>query len=186
MVFQAPIPFWQGPERNRESMNNTRAGFSLIELLVVISIIGVLAAVLLPNMVAMRQRARDSQVKQSLGQLKSALRLYYNDYQTYPPNSEAGDMVACGTDGTEVCASGEPLTRGGTTYMQAVPSGHVTDYEDLYYQQTGSGDGFVAAITLENLSDEEADTSSAVGSSGERCDVADGSASKGRYYVCSF
>jgi prepilin-type N-terminal cleavage/methylation domain-containing protein len=59
-------------------------GFSLIELLVVISIIGVLSAVLIMNLVGARERSRDSQKIQDLNSLKSALRMYYNDYQAYP------------------------------------------------------------------------------------------------------
>lgn len=59
-------------------------GFSLIELLVVISIIGVLTTVLVMNFVGARERSRDAQRIQNLNSLKNALRMYYNDNQTYP------------------------------------------------------------------------------------------------------
>lgn len=67
-------------------MNKTKKnkGFSLIELLVVISIIGVLSAVLVANFMGMRERARDAQKIQDLGAIKNALRMYYNDNQSYP------------------------------------------------------------------------------------------------------
>ena len=64
-------------------MKNNK-GFSLIELLVVISIIGVLTTVLVMNFVGSRERARDAQKIQNLHSLKSALRMYYNDNQIYP------------------------------------------------------------------------------------------------------
>jgi len=62
----------------------TKSGFSLIELLVTISIIAVLSAVLVANFMGMRERARDAQKIQDLNAIKSALRMYYNDNQSYP------------------------------------------------------------------------------------------------------
>lgn len=70
-------------------------GFSLIELLVVISIIGVLSAVLTANFVGMRERARDAQKIQDLNSMKTALRSYYNDHQGYPAKDSL--LTAIGT-----------------------------------------------------------------------------------------
>jgi prepilin-type N-terminal cleavage/methylation domain-containing protein len=61
-----------------------QAGFTLVELLVAIGIIATLAAILLPNLMGARERARDAQRKQDLDSVKSALRLYYNDHGEYP------------------------------------------------------------------------------------------------------
>ncbi len=62
----------------------TKKGFTLVELLVAIGIIATLAAILLPNLMGARERARDAQRKQDLDSVKSALRLYYNDHERYP------------------------------------------------------------------------------------------------------
>ncbi|MGI5840781.1 MAG: type II secretion system protein [Patescibacteria group bacterium] len=59
-------------------------GFTLIELLVAIGIIATLTAILLPNFMGARERARDAQRKQDLDAVKSALRLFYNDNESYP------------------------------------------------------------------------------------------------------
>ena len=64
--------------------NIFKPGFTLIELLVVISVIGILAALLLANFAGIRDRADDAKVKSNMKQMQTALRLYYNDNQTYP------------------------------------------------------------------------------------------------------
>ena len=59
-------------------------GFTLVELLIVIAIIGVLSALLMANFIGVRQRARDAQRKSDLRQMQSALELYRSDLGLYP------------------------------------------------------------------------------------------------------
>jgi len=68
-----------------------KLGFSLIELLVVISIIATLTALLMANFMGARERARDTQKVVDLNSVKDALRMYYNDNQSYPPDKDAAD-----------------------------------------------------------------------------------------------
>ena len=70
-------------------INNKKKGFSLIELLVVMFIIGILTSVLLPNLMSARQRAKDAQKMSDANAIKDALRLYYNDTQVYPASKAA-------------------------------------------------------------------------------------------------
>lgn len=63
-------------------------GFTLIELLVAISIIAVLSAILLPNFMGVREKAKDSQKIQDLSAVKNALRMYYNDNNSYPDTAD--------------------------------------------------------------------------------------------------
>lgn len=150
--------------------NFKQRGFTLIELLVVVAIIGVLTALLLVNLVGVRERGADASKKSNLNQLKTALRLYYNDFQTYPAAS-SGIMMGC-TDGAQACAQagGSVLTDGSTTYMQSVP-------EYTEYVLTNGGDGFTVGVELTNASDPEA------ASSASRCGI--GSPTAGVFYVCA-
>ncbi len=61
-----------------------RKGFTLIELLVVIAIIGILSAVGLIALNGAREKARDSQIKSDLGQIRTGLGLYYDSYNGFP------------------------------------------------------------------------------------------------------
>lgn len=147
-------------------------GFSLIELLVVISIIGALAALLVTNLVGVRGRAADTTLKNDMNQLKTSLRLYYNDYQQYP-DAVAGAMMGCGATGTSACDPGGEFSAGAgpTIYMQQLPA-------SFTYTVAADNESFVAAGSLSNLSDQDIQTSAT------RCGQTP-DASSSAYYVCN-
>ncbi|CAA6679351.1 MULTISPECIES: type II secretion system protein [unclassified Lentimonas] len=64
-----------------------RRAFTLIELLTVIAIIGILAAILIPAIVKVREKAAVAKNTSNLRQLGSAVQLYAMEHQHYPPAS---------------------------------------------------------------------------------------------------
>jgi len=64
------------------------SGFTLIELLVVIAIIGILASVVLASLNQSRVQARDAARVAQLGQIVTALNLYYLENGRYAQNTE--------------------------------------------------------------------------------------------------
>lgn len=62
-------------------------GFTLIELMVVIVIIAILAAVALPNFMGATERARESAVRSAVKTIQTALEMYATDNNGYYPTN---------------------------------------------------------------------------------------------------
>jgi len=104
-----------------------RSGFTLIEMIVIIAIIGILAMITLPKLANSIRAANEGATKGKLASIRSALSVYYSDHEGAYPSSL------------------EPLMQPGSKYLSgAVPlytSRHGTNYTVAYSSQAdGSAD----------------------------------------------
>ena len=124
-------------------------GFTLIELMIVVAIIGILAALAIPNFIRFQARSKQSEVKANLKSLFTAERSYYQEHDTYSEcirkigfNPERGNRyhysVNQGAD-TEACNGVElrDTAAGVTTNADAEVNADTFKY--------GTGAGITAA-----------------------------------------
>lgn len=91
-------------------MRSHARGFSLIELIMVVAVIGILAALTYPNISGSRGKSRDAQRISDLGQLQLSMQLYYDRCGQYPSS--------LATTANNGCPSG--ITLG--SYINAIPT----------------------------------------------------------------
>ncbi len=60
-----------------------RKGFTLIELMIVVAIIGILAAIAIPNFLRFQLKAKSSEGKTNLAAIRTAEQSYYSEFGIY-------------------------------------------------------------------------------------------------------
>lgn len=111
-------------------MKQTRAGFTLVELLVSLSIIAVLTAIGIASFSTASKQSRDTKRKSDLQQIRAALEMYRSDNGNYP-SAGSGSWV-------EVTAGlTTPLV---STYISDVPADPLSG-QSYYYMATNPSGG---------------------------------------------
>lgn len=68
-----------------KTKKSAKRGFTLIELMIVVAIIGILAAVAIPKFADLIAKSKEGATKGSLGAIRSALAVYYGDWEGWFP-----------------------------------------------------------------------------------------------------
>lgn len=103
-----------------------KKGFTLIEILISISIIAVLTAVGIVSYVSINRNARDAKRRGDIEQIRSALEFYRSDKGYYPSRG----------DGIFIAASDLLLVTDMTNYIAAIPSDPKGDTNPYMYKAT--------------------------------------------------
>lgn len=99
-----------------------RSGFSLLELLAVVVILGIIAAIVIPRISASATTARQNACFQNKAEINSAVERYYFENGALPANTS--DLAAYFPDGVPVCpVSGSAYALDSTTKRVTSHSG---------------------------------------------------------------
>jgi general secretion pathway protein G len=111
----------------RVQRSKKMSGFSLVELIVVVTIIGILAGIAVVNVKFAQRKAREAALKDNLHQMRKAIDNFYADKQRYPANLQElvpnyirnipADPITMQVDWEEIID--DPLLAGGE---EAIPA----------------------------------------------------------------
>ena len=97
------------------SLARKQRGFTLIELMVVLAIIGILAALVVPSVLGRADDARVTAARTDVGNLAQALKLYKLDNQRFPTAEQ-------GLQALVTKPSAEPVPANWKSYLDNLPA----------------------------------------------------------------
>jgi type IV pilus assembly protein PilA len=137
-------------------------GFSLIELLIVVAIILIIAAIAIPNLLRARIAANESSAAGSIRTINTGEVSYFSQYQTFAPTLVAlgpgGPTTACPTPPTAAAScfidgvlssNGNPVGAGKSGYTFAA-AGNATTYNATASALTQNSTGVRAFCSIED------------------------------------
>ena len=111
-------------------MKKNQKGFTLIELMIVVAIIGILAAIALPKFADMLEKSREGATKGNLTAIRSAMNMYTADQSGAWPIFLTDTHAAGGTDVNFL-----------KKYLDKIPAVKATGKSDVNGTNAGSGPG---------------------------------------------
>ena len=132
-------------------MENKKKGFTIIELLVVISIIGLLSTISIVALNGARKKSRDAKRVGDMKQVQTALELYFNDNTRYP--AATGAIILGSATARVLCDAGfvAEVTScpQNKVYMSIVPANPSPNGSDYSYTTDTNGAIYSISYTLE-------------------------------------
>lgn len=145
------------------SLKKRQSGFTIVELLIVIVVIGILATLVIVTFSGIQQKARDSQRQTDINAVDSHLEAYYAEHGVYPSIGQLNDSSWRTTNmkGLDAEALKDPKgsattvagTASSTTYGYAAKAGASACPDPTTLTDLSTCDSFTLTAKLESGSD---------------------------------
>ena len=131
------------PGVKKQYLHNT--GFTLIELMIVVVILGLLATIIMPKILDRPEQARRMKAKVDIRSIESALALFKTDTGRFPTTSEGLEVLVSNQGIKGYNADGYldkvPSDPWGTKYVYISPGVNSRDYDLKSYGNDGENGG---------------------------------------------
>lgn len=130
-------------------MKVSKSGFTIVELLIVIVVIAILAAISIVAYTGIQQRGRDSQRKSDLASIGKAIELYHADNGVYPMTGGWCTQISNPSRGSGFSAAFQAAI---AEYMPRIPFDplYAETYQDYFYIRNPSGQSYALFAELES------------------------------------
>jgi general secretion pathway protein G len=144
-------------KEKRNQLN--KDGFTLIELMIVVVILGLLATIVMPRILGRPEQARRMKAKVDIRNIESALALFKTDTGRFPTTSEGLEVLVTDTGIKGYNKDGYldkvPLDPWGNRYIYLSPGVHSKDYDLESYGKDGEDGGTDNDADIESWNLEE-------------------------------
>jgi len=135
---------------------STQRGFTLIEIMVVVVIIGVLGAIVVPQFMSRPDQAKVTAAHTDIQAISTALEMYRLDTFNYPSTQQGLEALVTRPSGTPLAKNWNPqgylkslpVDPWGTPYQYLNPGSHSAGYDLFSFGADGvqGGEGFATDI----------------------------------------
>lgn len=107
-------------------MRYARPAFTLVEILIVVLLLGILAAIAIPNITNFPRVARESNLKENISKIRAHIQVYRNQHAAFPEAGFFGDQLTKYTNFSGDVSDVRTVEHRFGPYIEQMPPNPVT------------------------------------------------------------